>query len=219
MRGSDLCRGGIAAALLVGMVLSLATAHAADKENREREALKRMQQNAAKLQAEKSALEREKQELTAKMNAATKDLDGLKGEAARNKRRAAILDKEVETLRQENAGLKSQLESTSKTLADTSGQCKEAATLAEQNQKRAELVNTNLKSMFAKEEEDRKSCQTNNRKLRTVAHEILDRYQKKGVFESLRQAEPFVGIKSVEIENLVQDYWDKIDDLNAEKQR
>jgi chromosome segregation ATPase len=197
--------------------LNTGATHAADKENREREALRRVQQNAAKLQAEKSALEREKQELTAKVDAATKDLDGLKGEAARNKRRAATLDKEVEALRKENADLKLQLDTTGKNLAENTRQCQDAATLAQQNQKRVEVINANLKSMHAKEEGERKSCQATNLKLRAVAREILDRYENKGPFDSLRQAEPFARIKSVEIENLIQDYGDKIDALNAGK--
>ncbi len=211
------CGSVASAALVAVMVFIIASAQAADRETREREALKRVQQNAAKMQSEKAALEREKQELTTKLDVAVKDLDGMKGEAARAKRRVAALDKEVDALRKENAELKSRLESTGKTLADTTQQCQEAAALAQQNQKRADGINANLKAMFAREEDNRKTCQTSNLRLRTIAHEILDRYQNKGVFESLQQSEPFARIKSVEIENLVQDYGDKIDGLNAGK--
>jgi chromosome segregation ATPase len=202
--------------LVLALALGLATAaSAAEKDSREREALRRVQQNAAKLQAEKTALEREKQELTAKMDTTAKELGSARGEAARQKRLAAALDKEVETLRSENAALKTQFDATSKSLADTSRQCQADGELARQNQKRVEAINGNLKAMHEKEEAERKSCVANNLKLKIIAHEILDRYQRKGVWQGLLQAEPFTQIKSVEIENLVQDYQDRIDDLKA----
>jgi hypothetical protein len=208
--------GRLALVVVISAGLTTTAAQAADKGTREHEALKRMQQNTAKLQAEKQSLEREKQDFAAKADAATKTLDGLKVEATRAKRRVAVLDKEVDALRKDNAELNLRLEAGNKLAATTNARCEEAAGIALQNQKRAEVVNANLKGMAAKEAAGRLSCEGSNFKLRAMAHEILDRYQRKGVLESLQQAEPFTRLKSIEIENLAQDYQQKIDDLKVE---
>jgi chromosome segregation ATPase len=51
-----------------------------------------------------------------------------------------------------------------------------------------------------------------NRRLFEIGNELLDRFEKKGVWASLREAEPFTGLKRVELENIVQDYRFAIDD-------
>jgi len=58
-------------------------------------------------------------------------------------------------------------------------------------------------------------CGAHNLKLYQSAKELLYRYQHKGALESLLQNdEPLLRLKSVEMENIVQDYEDK---LNANK--
>lgn len=51
-----------------------------------------------------------------------------------------------------------------------------------------------------------------NRRLFEIGNELLDRFEKKGVWASLRESEPFTGLKRVELENIVQDYRFAIDD-------
>lgn len=51
-----------------------------------------------------------------------------------------------------------------------------------------------------------------NLRLFEIGNELLDRFEKKGVWASLRAAEPFTGLKRVELENIVQDYRFAIDD-------
>ena len=49
-----------------------------------------------------------------------------------------------------------------------------------------------------------------NRELYRLANEILTRYEKFGLGDALAAREPFVGITRTKLENLVQDYSDKI---------
>ncbi len=56
-------------------------------------------------------------------------------------------------------------------------------------------------------------CYENNRKLYDVNRELLGKYNDKGAMDALLQREPFTGRGAVEIENLIQDYQYKIDDL------
>jgi len=202
----------------VPVILNIAVmAQAADDP--QKAALRRMQQSTQRLQTEKAALEREKGELSTRLETAAKERDGLKGEAARARRRVEVLEKELAQLRVEHGDLKVLQESTQKNLAQTDEICKANAAQAEAEQKRTITITTNLKSVLAREEAGRKTCQANNLKLRTLAFELLDRYQKKGLFDRALQAEPFVQFKTVEIENLVQDYRDKIDVLEVGQQQ
>jgi hypothetical protein len=53
-------------------------------------------------------------------------------------------------------------------------------------------------------------CQTQNQALFRVGNEILDRYRDVGVTDVIATREPFLGLKRVELENLVQDYDDRL---------
>ena len=52
--------------------------------------------------------------------------------------------------------------------------------------------------------------QTKNAAMFRTANEILTRYERFGLGEALAAKEPFVGIHRVKLENLVQDYEDKL---------
>lgn len=59
-------------------------------------------------------------------------------------------------------------------------------------------------------------CLDNNRKLYDINQEILGNYQDKGFWEVMREKEPFTGFRSVKVENLIQDYQYKNDDLKLD---
>ncbi|HEY5792010.1 MAG TPA: hypothetical protein VIS74_01850, partial [Chthoniobacterales bacterium] len=54
--------------------------------------------------------------------------------------------------------------------------------------------------------------QTKNDALYQIGNEILTRYEKFSLGDALTAREPFVGITRVKIQNLVQDYQDKLTD-------
>lgn len=59
-------------------------------------------------------------------------------------------------------------------------------------------------------------CVGNNHKLYEATQELLGKYKNKGIWSVIKQDEPFTGIKQVEIENLVDDYQYRLDDLRVE---
>lgn len=59
-------------------------------------------------------------------------------------------------------------------------------------------------------------CVSNNKKLYELNREILGQYENKGVWGAITQAEPITGLSQVQIENLVDDYQYKLDDLRVE---
>jgi predicted site-specific integrase-resolvase len=58
-------------------------------------------------------------------------------------------------------------------------------------------------------------CAQKNVQLAGIATEALDRYEKKGCFGALAQAEPFTGLKRAEVENAVEEYRQRIDALQV----
>ena len=57
--------------------------------------------------------------------------------------------------------------------------------------------------------------ETKNLALYKLANEILTRYERFGLGDALAAKEPFTGVSRVKLENLVQDYQDKIADQLA----
>jgi nitrate/nitrite-specific signal transduction histidine kinase len=58
-------------------------------------------------------------------------------------------------------------------------------------------------------------CIANNRKLYDLNQNLLSKYENKGVWDSLVQAEPFTGMSQIEIENMIDDAQYKLDDLRV----
>ena len=56
------------------------------------------------------------------------------------------------------------------------------------------------------------SCEDKNAKLYGYGRELMTKYEEKSCKDALSQAEPFTGLKKVEIENLLEAYRDKLDD-------
>lgn len=61
-------------------------------------------------------------------------------------------------------------------------------------------------------------CLSHNRELSSLASEVLEKYEDKGMATAIAQSEPFTQIKKVRLENLIEDYRDKIDDHRIEDQ-
>ena len=59
-------------------------------------------------------------------------------------------------------------------------------------------------------------CFDNNKKMYDINQEILGNYQDKGVWEVLEEKEPFTGFASVKMEEFIQDYQYKTEDLKLD---
>jgi hypothetical protein len=85
--------------------------------------------------------------------------------------------------------------------------CKQASDLARRSEEeRAKLANDAV-IQLERLVDDR---QEKNLALYKIASEILQRYQNFGLGNALAAREPFVGITRVKLQNLVQDYQDKL---------
>ena len=59
-------------------------------------------------------------------------------------------------------------------------------------------------------------CYDNNKKLYDINQEILGNYEEKGIWEVLKEKEPFTGFASVKMEEFIQDYQYKNEDLKLD---
>lgn len=82
-----------------------------------------------------------------------------------------------------------------------------------QEKNQLQLGLKNVQGEYQNSSEQLKLCGNHNSKLVSSAKELLERYQNKGTFDGFLQTEGVLQFKSVEMENIVQEYEDKI---NAE---
>jgi chromosome segregation ATPase len=188
------------AALLAGPV---AAADSDSKVSREREMLRRAQEALRQSQSDNSDLARAKLDAEQKLKSAAQDL-----EAARSSSKAG------------QTALRSQLQSATAVQTDLTQKLAAAnqqlaALTARQQETSGQLASreTELKQVQQDLERSKAtgaSCEAKNLQLYEYSQDLLQAYQKKGVWSALAQKEPVLGLKEVSVENVVQEYREKI---------
>jgi chromosome segregation ATPase len=69
-----------------------------------------------------------------------------------------------------------------------------------------ELERNELRTMLASRDSAFKQCAAANQKLFETGNEVLDRYEDKGCFSSMRENEPFTQNRRVQLQNSVDEY-------------
>ena len=165
----------------------------------------------------------EKTALQAQVAQMKKDLDGTKADLA-------AMKKERDALKARAAGAAG----TAATVAELSAS-KQAAekNLEVSKQRMTELVArfretaTNLKDVEAEYAKTRKAlddrntafdkCAVDNVQLYEISHEVLDRYEHVGLFTKVSAGEPFTKITRTRIENVVDEYRARAEELRVKK--
>jgi chromosome segregation ATPase len=169
-----------------------------DTTARLREMLHRTQEALRQAQSDNADLSRAKIAAEAKLQAANKDL-----EAARGVSKAELaLRGQLQTTKAAQDDLTRRLGDTTDRLAATNAKLGDtakqlAARDAELAQARQGLEQSKTETV---------SCETKNLKLYTYSQELLQAYRKKGVWASLAQKDPVLGLREVDVENVVQEY-------------
>lgn len=157
-------------------------------------ALAKAQHMLRRVSAERDELQAEKSRLQATLDKQKSETAGLQ------KKYDALRSRSENVLNQANeiiAGLRSQLQETSQTLNHTQTEKQQLEDTRVAQAKQIEI------------------CSANNAKLVQVNSELLEHYNRKGVWDSMVQREPFTGLKQVEIENLMEEYRAKLDELRV----
>lgn len=192
------------AALLIaaGGVPGAACAADEDTTARLREMLHRTQEALHQAQADNAELTRAKTESEQKLAAAAKDLA-----AARGVTKAELaLRGQLQSTKAAQDDLMRKLGETNTALAAANAKLGEAAKQLSAGQ--AELAQ--VKQGLALSKNANALCEDKNVKLYSYAQDVLQAYRKKGVWASLSQKDPVLGLKEVAVENVVQEYRLKI---------
>jgi predicted nucleic acid-binding Zn-ribbon protein len=203
---------------LVGaMLLAIGVPAGAQQPSHEREVMRRFQQQIAKLQQDNAQLLHDKTELEGKLKAAQSELDKAKGQAARLSKLTAA----AQAAQSNNAQLRTELAAGEQKLRETQqhcqqellelrGQSTELRSQVEQTAQRGAAEVGTLRANLEQQQGRAERCETKNQQLYSVTMDLIARYKaNRGVWEKFLLSEPFTGLKSVEVENLLEDMRDQ----------
>ncbi len=151
--------------------------------------------------------------------------------AAKVQRMLRQMALERDTLQTENVKLKGELEALNRKLGDVKKNSEAAlgksrgnyTSLNEnfqettQNLVKLEAQKNQLQETIGEQAQLIVSCEDNNAKMVQINRELLARYERKGPLDAMLQREPLTQLKRVEIENIAQEYQEKIDQLEFKK--
>jgi hypothetical protein len=138
----------------------------------------------------------------------------------------AEIEKEKQVITAENAAMKAQAAELKKKLdalaAERDGERKELTNLKGVHQKTVQDLDKlsdskkTVEAKLKKTEEQLDVSRTKNAELCRIAGELMDKYKNKGVIGAVTQKEPLTQIKKVKLEQMTQEYSDKIKELKIE---
>ncbi len=185
------------------VIALLASPAWAANESREKQMLRRMQQQVQQTEQARAQAEQEKNAALVDKAAAEAELKKL-GAAERklSAEQAARgrVESGLKSTQSELEGLKARLAETEKKLADS---------VALQRATAGKLAQT--EQQLAGHRDDLKQCRTHNVSLYTLGREMMQKYRDKSCQDAQMQAEPFTGLKQVEVENLMETWRDQLD--------
>jgi chromosome segregation ATPase len=190
--------------LLFGALLATGPAHAQDStgEARLRDALRQTTIQLRALQDNQAAL-------NAQVDQLKQERDALQQQLAAAKNAPHPPDAELQQLRDAVAALQQQNAALQTGLQKWQAGYQQAADLARAKDAESRRLGGDLQQQTAK----LGVCTATNGKLIAVAYDILHLYRTQGFRALLLESyEPLLGLKKVELENLVQGYEDKIED-------
>jgi peptidoglycan hydrolase CwlO-like protein len=181
-----------------------AIVHAADDDAvaRAKEMLRRTQEALHQEQAQNAELLRAKTDAEQKLQAATKQIDTVQ---SGSKAAQGALNAKLTSAQSVQTDLQNRLNDANVRLSSTNA--KLSGTASELAARNAELAQ--VKQMLEQSKNANASCEDKNLKLYSYAETVLGLYKNKGVWASLSQKDPVLGLKEVDIENVVQEYQAK----------
>ena len=197
--------------ILILVLAATAAAPAwAASESRERQMLRRMQQQVQQLDQARAQAEQEKADALAAKENLQRELDKLKavkGQLTSERLARKRVERELKALQAELEASKTRIAETEAKLADS--QVQQRATVHTLVQ--TESAKKQTETQLAGTRQDLKLCQTHNGRLYGLGREMMQKYRDKSCQDALAQAEPFTGLKKVEVENVLETWRDQLD--------
>jgi hypothetical protein len=170
--------------------------------------LQQLTSERSALQAENSKLKQELEQAKAqllKTGAATKTLEtrnrALEASAGRGTAASQQAEEQLERTRAQMQELVAKFRETAETLREV------------------ETERATVKGQLATKEREFKTCVDRNAGLYNLNVEVLDRMENRGFWSSVAEREPFTRLKRVELENLIDEYKYRADELRQQQQQ
>jgi chromosome segregation ATPase len=203
--------------LLVAL-LGVTSVHA-QQASREQEQVRRLRAQAQHLQQALSAEQQARQQAAAEADrlkqAAEVELPKLEEEAAAARRRAGSAQKQADTLAREldearraGAALTLQLEETRKRLEERERDLAQTRGALQTTERDLGSTRNQAETLTGRIAQ----CEKDNVALYRTGIEMLDRWRDRSLGERVAQAEPFTQVGRVKLENLVENYRDRLDE-------
>lgn len=203
-------------AMVGALILGLASAPAGlAQTERSGNADARIAQQVQQLAAERAALKAENDRLKLELEQVRTELGKASAGKAALENRARSLATNASRGEATAQQATQQLERTRTQMQELVGKFRQTA----QTLHDVETQRSALKSELALRERDQQVCVDRNVHLYQLNIEILDRLENRSFWSSLAQREPFTRLKRVELENLIEDYRYRAQELQLESQR
>ncbi len=209
-------RARLVVLLVLGSLVCGSAFAAPDKKvSREKEALRRAQMQLQQVQGQIATLEQEKAALGGERDQARKEAKAARAKLRKLDQSLSEAKASGEQLAKDLAAVKQDLAATQTRLSDTETRLAETAKNLNQTQQilaRSEADKRQLEGVKLRQEREIASCEGKNLQLYQTGRELMTRFERKTCGEILAQKEPFTGLKRVEVENLLEEYRDKLDE-------
>ena len=192
------------------MVATLAVPAWAANESREKQMLRRLQQQAQQLEQARAQAEQDKAVALADKDAAERELekfDATKRQLAGARAARSRMEARIKAVQTDKDALAARLADIEKQLADSRALQQATAHRLAQTESARKQTEGELSGTVR----DLQSCRTHNDSLYTLGREMMQKYRDKSCKDALAQAEPFTGLKKVEVENLLETWRDRLD--------
>ena len=198
-------------------------ASAAADDKKDRDAQRKLRLMMQSMEQEKAVLASEKNSLSGQVESLNKQVSDLKNSSASVSRKkdahAVALENELLVVKESNLSLSSKLQTTQSSLDELTAKYQTSLQSLQASVEQGDEYKMKLQesvSNVSRQSQLIEMCEKKNMALYDLNVEILDRYRNKGVWSALLQAEPFTQIKKVEINNILQEYKEKLDDQKME---
>ncbi len=123
------------------------------------------------------------------------------------------LKSEIEELNRKHTGIKKNSDTALAKSRESNAALSTELQRTAQNLQQTQSEKNLLQETVVGQAQQLETCESHNVKLLQANRDLLGQYENKGFFDSLMQREPITGLKGVELENIVQDYQDRLDRL------
>jgi len=189
-------RSVIILAFMAAMALPAVKAHAQSETDRLRDALRSATAQVRSLEDQRTAIQAQLAEVTRARDALKAEVDTAKAQV-----------RKVEAdYRQAVHEFNDRLEERNQTLEKWKEAYIEAATVARTKDSERAKFETESKTFKA----GLNACTVKNKELVKVGRDLLQRYDNLTIVDSVAAQEPLIGFQRVKIQNLLQDYGDKV---------